>query len=197
MLDSDSSYAYEIAAYTARSLSNNAHIERYYAEEVFEKAASVDPTSTWKAVAPYFESHDFSVTARFGNYFSEKSAKPLDILSIDVIMDWIREKPETRAVTIAQACAPALRDDRGKSLLARELLASYGQHDRVKRALFARLGSYSWSGSQVDAINSKTQELRTYKQLETDASALQWITEAIDMFESQVDNARAREERDW
>ena len=197
ILDSEPNYAYDITAYTAKAISVGARLEPYCIQGVFKKAASVNPASTWNAVAPYFDAGDYNVMARFGSMFQESGEKPLDTLPTATVMEWIRENPESRAIAIARVTAATLRNDHGDPLLARELIAACGDNDRVRQALFARFGTYSWTGNQSSTIERKIEELRSYKQSETNTRVLRWIEDAIDMFECEMDKAHAREERDW
>ena len=199
LLDIAPQLSREVVAFVLEALLSDIKWHRSYLEDVLRKAAMVNPSSTWEEVAPFIEGKCLEAMACFGDFLnldSHQYKKPIDWIPNSTIIEWVDEDSSERAPVLAGTVASDLRDEDGKPTIARELLVKHGDDERVFRALQARESSYSWSGSQVAALNAKIDRLNSYRAGETDPNVLLWIDATVCMFENEIGAAHAQEERE-
>ena len=190
-------YVGELVSFVVTTLRSNAQLEESYYSEVLCETSRIDPNSTWEAVAPAVEAGDYSVISCFMGWFEHNQNKPIERIPVDIILSWVELDAELRAPIVARHILSDLYDKHEKPLLAREILVRFGTNEKVSDALTANELSFSWSGSEEDALKSKLEKMHSYKAIENESNVVCWIEYMIDLLERKIVEAHIREERGW
>ena len=195
LLDDNPDSTGELVSYIVTLLKRGAPFDDYYFRQVLIKAAQIDPFDTWNAVAPSIVEDIFDIRNCFFDIYDHDKGVPADYIPDSIILDWIEEDAEERAPIIARNISSDLYDADGNPLLAREILVRYGASDAVQNALAASEMSFSWVGSQEDALQDKICKMTGYKAKEQNKNVLRWLNKMINGLEQNKQDAHILEER--
>ena len=159
------------------------------------KLIDITPEMVWKSLARIITSSNGLLPVRLKSIYNLNSKSLISYFPPKIVLDWIAEDPDVRAAVILKYLPDRLYDDEGNTSLSREILAKYGASENVRRAMVISSESYSWSGSQYDALNKKIKCLENYRELDDNPNVLAWIEQMIEIFNEEMMQSHMREER--
>lgn len=119
----------------------------------------------------------------------------LEVISPELIWQWVEEKKETRAWYLATFIPPYLFSSEEKTCLARELLIRYGDQKDVRDNFSANYSTEGWTGSSTEHFQQKKMELLEFRKTEINEWVIKWIEEYLEELENSLIKSRIREER--
>lgn len=194
-LDSDSNNAINIIDSITSLVGKRNAIEVNDLDKVMHKLIDITPEMVWKSLARIITSSNGLLPVRLKSIYNLNSKSLISYFPPKIVLDWIAEDPDVRAAVILKYLPDRLYDDEGNTSLSREILAKYGASENVRRAMVISSESYSWSGSQYDALNKKIKCLENYRELDDNPNVLAWIEQMIEIFNEEMMQSHMREER--
>ncbi|MBI2359316.1 MAG: hypothetical protein HYV04_10500, partial [Deltaproteobacteria bacterium] len=120
----------------------------------------------------------------------------ISLIPAEPVWRWVEQDVERRAWYVAQF-VPSVFPGDPKSVSARQVLVRYGSRKDVRNNLMANFSTESWWGPESSHAQNKLDQLRQWKEGETNAEVLKWIDDYIASVEHRVERARIEEEREF
>jgi hypothetical protein len=176
--------------------SRDPSIEKFLAKEMEAR-----PGEFWdlasKFLSPPLANHALDLWFWLGKTFGEENDKvPITLIPKEKIWDWIEEDVETRSWLVARFAPKVLLDEFGNSTLARDLLARYGENQRVRRELEHNFMSGMWWGPASRHFAGKRDALMDIRDREDNNYVKLFIDEVIERYDQMITQNRIREERE-
>lgn len=111
-----------------------------------------------------------------------------------VVLDWITEAPDTRAMSLARL-APKSLGPSGKGSLTRELLVRYGERADVRASLSWRFSSDGWSGRASDHYRRRRDDARHWLDHEEHPNVRRFLEDRIRFLTAEIEGSEIDEER--
>jgi hypothetical protein len=166
---------------------------RSQTNKVLGKILKRFPTELWQRVAgllgPPIDSRAFHIY-----HWLREGA--LALIPAEPVWNWVEQDIEKRAWYVAQF-VPAVFPGSDNSVSAREVLVRYGSRKDVRSNLMANFSTETWGGPESSHAQQKLEQLRSWKEGETNANVLRWLNDYIASVEHRVERAKIEEEREF
>lgn len=168
-------------------------------KEILRLISEQDPGLVWPAIAPYLgppmDRRAFFLTQwlRGEKGWTPSEPAPLHLFESGWVWTWVEEDVGERAPYLASFVPPTLYAE-DEPLLAREVLARYGEDERVRTEFFANYSTTSWAGPESKYLKSRIEELERIQELDENEVVLRWISEYIEHLRERIEKAEQFEE---
>lgn len=120
----------------------------------------------------------------------------LALIPAEPVWKWVKEDLEKRAWYVANFVPQVFPGD-PKSVSAREVLVRYGSRKDVRSNLMANFSTEMWTGPESSHAQRKLEQLRNWRDGETNVNVLKWLDDYIASVERRVERAKVDEEREF
>jgi len=122
---------------------------------------------------------------------------PFACIPLDKIFSWVDEDINKRAIDLASFVPNKLFKEEGVICLAREVLARYGNNEKVRENLMSNFLEEGWTGYASEHYSNKKQKLIDFKNLDSNIYVKQWIDEFVDYLDGRIEHEKISEEREY
>ncbi|WFP51082.1 hypothetical protein PL263_03430 [Methylomonas sp. EFPC3] len=120
----------------------------------------------------------------------------LELISPEIILDWIKEDPNTRAWLLAEYCPPIISLPEESPTLARLILERHGAQVKVRQSLHANFMTGVFWGPASEYYKERVNSIRERLDNETNEFVKIWFQEEIDQLIDRIKIEIDREELD-
>lgn len=158
------------------------------------------PKETWGVLSGFLESAQSSYKVRTWlrgsiNFDgSEDKTSPIMYFDREDIWSWLEKNPN-QASLVASFLPINLLPTESQPSMMRELLARFGNDEKVQDVATSNFLSGSWSGSAVVHYQNRLTDLETFLASESNPQVLGWGAKMRDYLQAYVERSREDEER--
>src|SRR5207302_640914 len=102
----------------------------------------------------------------------------LALIPAEPVWNWVEDDIEKRAWYVAQF-VPSVFPGNDTAVSAREVLVRYGSRKDVRSNLMANFSTEMWWGPESSHAQRKLEQLKSWKEGETDTNVLRWLGDYI------------------
>ena len=150
------------------------------------------PVELWTRIAGYLGPPIDSRAFHMYHWLREGN---LALIPAEPVWNWADQDMGKRAWYVAQFVPQVFPGDSDK-VSAREVLVRYGQREDVRSNLMANLSTESWWGPESVHLQGTLDQLKSWKEGESDGNVLQWLNEYIAVVKKRMERAKIDEERE-
>lgn len=166
---------------------------RSQTNKVLENILRRFPADLWRRIAGYLGPPIDSRAFHIYHWLREGA---LAFIPAELIWEWVEQDIEKRAWYVAQF-VPSVFPGDDTSASARQVLVRYGSRKDVRSNLIANFSTEIWWGPESSHARQKLEQLRAWKQGETNPNVLRWLNDYIASVEHRVERAKIEEEREF
>jgi hypothetical protein len=161
--------------------------------KVLEKILQRFAAELWPRIAGYLGPPIDSRAFHIYHWLREGA---LALIPAELVWKWVEQDVEKRAWYVAQFVPSVFPGDE-RSASARDVLVRYGSRRDVRSNLIANFSTETWWGPESGHAQQKLEQLRAWKQGETNPNVLRWLNDYIASVEHRVERAKIEEEREF
>jgi len=198
--------AFRIASNCVKSFGAKGSItDNYMAQsfEFFDQVLTTWPSEFWQIISfqiqPSIDVSAYKILQWLrGRRNSSRSQESngLELIPPEIILDWIKEDPNTRAWLLAEYCPPIISLPEEPPTLARLILEQYGARVNVRQSLHANFMTGVFWGPASEYYKARVNSIRERLDNETNEFVTLWFQEEIAQLIDRIQIEIDREELD-
>ena len=158
---------------------------------VLEEILRKFPAELWSCIVGYLGP---PIDSRAFHIYHWLNEGPLVHVPHELVWEWVDEDAEARAPYLA-SFVPKMFPGDSATASARSVLVRYGDRSGVRSSLIANFSSGTWMGPESAYLQERLDQLRNWKEPETDANVIAWLDEYIEWANKRIEQAKISEER--
>jgi len=159
------------------------------------------PAESWAVVAGFLEATEPERAFMLQDWLAPRDSTadrslsaPISLFPPDLLLDWISQNPELRAVFVART-VPKTFDPAAGGQLTREILIRFGHIESVGHVLWCHFRTEGIWGPASQHYREKRDEARQWLSNESEPRIRQWLEHYINALTPDIERAEIDEER--